>query len=295
MGTVVDISHRKAAEHAARIREAELAHLSRVATMGQMASGLAHELNQPLSAILNYLSVCLDQIESQKTSIPTAFTAIQEIMNEHAPCRRDHQPNAFVCTQAAAAVRAAGYQTELVRESVSMMEFELRHQRIRPHLALAPEPPKFSVTRCRSNRSGQSPVQRPGSDGARRLVSQWADGANYFARRRRQCAGPHCRITGSGILPENMDRLFQPFFTTKPKGLGMGLNISRSIIESLAGLLSSRSPIPPGECNFASRSPWPRVRRMTTSPIVHIIDDDAGVRKSLQLVMEAGVAGSEDI
>jgi PAS domain S-box-containing protein len=82
LGTVVDISQRKAAELAARIREGELAHLSRITTVGQMASGLAHELNQPLAAILNYASVCMDHLESRTGSPSTAQTAIGEVMNE---------------------------------------------------------------------------------------------------------------------------------------------------------------------------------------------------------------------
>jgi PAS domain S-box-containing protein len=238
MGTVVDITQRKAAEEAARTRDAELAHLSRVSTMGQMASGLAHELNQPLAAILNYASVSLRQIESKQGSSAAALTAVQEVMNE---TRRA----GAIISRMRSFVRKQLPQTipldinELVRESVGMLEFELRHQRLRPCLELTPNLPRVlgdavqieqvlvnllfnaleSVGGARSERDALTARTAPHDDGQSVQVS--------------------IIDTGPGISPASMARLFEPFFTTKPKGMGMGLNISRSIIESLGGRLTA--------------------------------------------------------
>lgn len=226
-----------AAEQSARIREAELAHLSRVTTMGQMASGLAHELNQPLAAILNYASVCLEQIESHKGSSATALTAVHEVMNE---TRRAgaiiSRMRSFVRKQQPHSVPLD--INELVRNSVNMLEFEFRHQRMRPHLELVADLPKVlgdavQIEQVLVNLLFNA-LEAMGESMSPR------NGLTVRTAVHDQCKSVQVCIidTGSGISPENMGRLFEPFFTTKPKGLGMGLNICRSIIESQGGRLT---------------------------------------------------------
>ncbi len=242
MGTVVDISQRKAAEESARIRETDLAHLFRVTTMGQMASGLAHELNQPLAAILNYASVCLEQIETQKGSPATALTAIREVMNETRRAGKIiSRMRSFVRKQQPQCVPLD--INKLVREAVGMMEFELRHQRIRAHLELADNLPKVlgdavQIEQVLVNLLLNA-VEAMGESISPR------DGLTIQTALHDEGHSVQVRVvdTGSGISPENMVRLFEPFFTTKSKGTGMGLNISRSIVESQGGRLSgARNP-----------------------------------------------------
>jgi two-component system sensor kinase FixL len=238
LGTVMEITDRKAAEQAAKLHQAELAHLSRVTTMGQMASGLAHELNQPLSAILNYATVSLEHLESVQGVPPVAVTAVREVMDE---TRRAgaiiSRMRSFVRKQQPQNVELD--LNELVRESVRMMEFELRHQRIRPHLDLAKDIPKVlgdavQIEQVLVNllfNALEAMGERPASGNGLSVRTALHDEGRTVQV---------CIIdTGCGVPPENMAKLFDPFFTTKPQGLGMGLNICRTIVESQGGRLTA--------------------------------------------------------
>jgi PAS domain S-box-containing protein len=236
MGTVLDISARKAAERAARIRETEFAHLSRVATMGQMASGLAHELNQPLSSSLNYATACLMQIESLTGFPPGIAAALKEMMTE---IRRAgtiiSRMRSFVDNQQAGPVSLD--MNELVRESVTMMEYKLAPQKIQPLLRLGEKLPRIFGDAVQIVQVLVNLL----FNGAEAMAGQMPSQNTLTVRTAMQDDG-NCVVVsvvdaGIGILPDNLIKLFQPFFSTKAKGLGMGLNISRSIIESLGGRL----------------------------------------------------------
>jgi C4-dicarboxylate-specific signal transduction histidine kinase len=215
-----------------------MAHLSRLSTAGQMASGLAHELNQPLAAIMNYASVALLQAESQKTSPPVLLDALREIMNE---TRRAgaiiSRMKTFVRKQQTES--APVEVNALVEESLNLLSFELRHQEIRPRRVLAEKLPLVMadpiqieqvivnlVYNAMDAMKGSSPaidaltIQTALQSGGRAVEVSVVD-------------------RGPGIAPDNMARLFEAFFTTKTNGLGMGLNICRTIIESHGGRLEA--------------------------------------------------------
>ncbi|HVT91158.1 MAG TPA: PAS domain-containing protein [Tepidisphaeraceae bacterium] len=249
MGTVVEITQRKLAEEAMRSRDAELAHLNRVNTMGQMASGLAHELNQPLSAILNYASVCLAQAESDKGSRSTILMAVQEIMNE---TRRA----GAIISRMRSFVRKQRPKNEvvdinqLVTESLSILEFELRHQKIRPKIKLAEGLPGVLADPVQIEQVLVNLIYN-----ALEAMSEKTPPGNMLrleTRRREDGGSVEISVidSGCGVSEETMARLFEPFYTTKSKGLGMGLNISRSIVEGHGGRLSA-TPNPEGGMRFS--------------------------------------------
>jgi C4-dicarboxylate-specific signal transduction histidine kinase len=227
---------RKDSERTARLRESEFAHLSRVATMGQMASGLAHELNQPLAATLNYATACLLQAEMAVGFPPGIAIGLREVVKE---TRRAgaiiSRMRSFVDNQEPH--RIALNLNDLVHESLRMMAFELRPQGIQPQLKLAGNLPSvlgdpIQIEQVLVNlifNGVESMASTTSAD--RSLVVQTA--------MKDDASSVQVSIidTGIGILPENLRRLFTPFFSTKPKGLGMGLNISRSIIDSFGGEL----------------------------------------------------------
>jgi PAS domain S-box-containing protein len=238
LGTIVDITQRKAAEESARVREAEMARLSRISTMGQMASGIAHELGQPLGAIANYATACHMYLQSHKDLPGGALKAIEGVLNAaHRAGAIVSNMRSFVRKQQPVSIPLD--INELVRESVGMMEFELREQGIHPRLLLTAGLPMVlgdavQIEQVLVNLLLNA-VQAIGESTSRckRLTVNTAlqdEGRSVEV----------CVIdTGAGIRPEKMGRLFEPFYTTKAKGLGMGLNICRAIIESEGGRLSA--------------------------------------------------------
>lgn len=238
IGTIVDISQRKAAEESARVREAELARLSRISTLGQMASGIAHELGQPLGAISNYATACREHLQSRGDVPASALSAIDGVLNETRRAAaiignmrsfiRKRQPT-----------RVSLDVNDLVRESVAMMDFELRHQGIRPCLQLTADLPEVLGDAVQIQQvlvnlllNAVEAIGESKSNSNRLTINTVLHDQGRSVQ--------VCIIdTGIGICPEQMKRLFEPFFTTKPQGLGMGLNICRSIIESEGGQLTA--------------------------------------------------------
>lgn len=228
---------RKRADESARARETELAHLSRVSTMGQMASGLAHELNQPLAAILNYASVCLAYLESGTGTAERGLTALRELMNE---TRRAgaiiSRLRSFVRKQQPQAVPVD--INELVEESLGILDFELRHQQIRPTMRLARDLPRVLADRIQIEQVLVNLIYN-----ALEAIAPNRSPRNGLAVQTTLLGDTRtiqiCVIdSGPGVPPDVLDRLFEPFFSTKSHGLGMGLNISRTIIESHGGTLT---------------------------------------------------------
>jgi C4-dicarboxylate-specific signal transduction histidine kinase len=229
---------RKRSDDTARSRDIELAHLSRVNMMGQMAAGLAHELNQPLSAISIYASVCLEQIKSGKNQRETMLSAMEEVANE---ARRAgtiiSRLRSFVRKQQPQS--AAVDVNVIVEESIGILGSEFRQHKMRPRLILNADLPKAMADVVQIEQvlvnliyNALEAMLEPGSSepGLTIATELTADAASVQVS---------VIDNGPGISPENLEKLFQPFFTTKTKGMGMGLNISRTIIESHGGKLNA--------------------------------------------------------
>jgi len=218
--------------------EAELAHQSRINSLGRMATGMAHELNQPLGAIVNYATVCLQHIQSDKGLPPDALTAIQGVLNE---ARR-----AAAIIKSMRSFIGKGHPAkapldinELVRESVGMMEFELRQQGVHPQLRLTGGLPKVLGDSVQIEQVLVNLLLN-----ALEAISESASPGNALTVKTVLSDDGHAvqvstMDTGNGICPERMSHLFEPFFTTKPNGVGMGLSICRSIIEGRGGRLTA--------------------------------------------------------
>ncbi len=250
MGSVLDITERKQARERARQQEDKLAATARLVTMGEMASALAHELNQPLAAIAGYTTGSLNLLASggpaagleealQKTA-QQAQRAGQIIRRVHEFVRQREPTRAPVNLNAT------------VEEAVGFAEAEARTRQVRVSVALAAEPPQLLADPVLLQQVVLNLV-RNGMD---------AMAATPPAERRLSVAVTRAAAAvtvavadrGCGLTPEVRDRMFQPFFTTKAGGMGMGLHICRSIMETHGGRVWAE-PNPGGGTVFAFSLP----------------------------------------
>ncbi|CAO3434036.1 Two-component system sensor histidine kinase/response regulator hybrid [Azospirillum doebereinerae] len=234
MGSVLDITERKRAEELARQQQERLQQTSRLITMGEMASTLAHELNQPLSAIASYCTGCLNRLRSGQFDTQEVAAALDKLAAQARRAglivRRVHdfvrknEPNVAPCSL-----------SRVLEDCVGLMEADAARLGVRVELdAPAGLPPvpgdrillqQVVLNLMRNGIEAMAKTPR-----ARRRLSVSvvrADGALLTA----------IRDHGCGIAPEITEGLFSPFFTTKSEGMGMGLNICRSIVEHHHGRL----------------------------------------------------------
>ncbi|MDH4191716.1 MAG: ATP-binding protein, partial [Betaproteobacteria bacterium] len=235
LGAVV--SDRKRAQHALAEREAELARSLRLAAAAETATSLAHELNQPLAAISNYVQVCtllLDQPEINRARLrDTMRTAAKEVARAGDIVR--HLREFF---------RSGTSRLERVRvgEIIDTCLRRIADRSARERVALVteiePDLPAVRVDRLQIeivlNNLLSNAIDALGSKNPdERAIEVRAERAASTVRISVSDAGP-------GLPEELIDGIFRPFFTTKPEGMGLGLAISRSIVENHGGRLIAR-------------------------------------------------------
>ena len=227
------ITERKRAEDQARKHQEELAHVQRIATMGEMATGLAHEINQPLTAVVNYSRACLMLLDAGSQSTDKLREAMREVEeNGFRAGQIIHRLRDFVRKREPR--RSKLDINQVIKVAVAFLEDEARNHDITIRLDLADSLPNVVA----------DPIQI--EQVLLNLIKNSFDSLRYNGSLRReviinsdapQPTAVEVAIvdTGPGFSLEASKQLFEPFYTTKPQGLGMGLSISRSIIESHGG------------------------------------------------------------
>jgi len=232
-----DVTERRRAEAIAQQHREELAHVGRLSTLGELASGLAHELNQPLTAIGNYAEGALRRLDRGGRGRDAAIREALERING----QRTHASEvvgrlrSFVGKRETR--RSAVALSELVCEAVSLAEHELREHQVEVRLELNDDLPPINIDRVQVEqvvlnlvRNATEAMQAVGpSDRLLVITTTGEPGRQRITIRDR----------GPGVGAAELDRLFLPFFSTKDHGMGIGLNISQSLIESHGGRLTA--------------------------------------------------------
>jgi len=236
VGTVRDITERKWGEEQVRMRQAELAHVLRVATIERLAASLAHELNQPLTAIANEVEACATYVRSGKRE-PRRFLSLLERAGAEALRAGEivHHLRDFVLRNEPRLESAD--LCEVIRNATRWLTREMEHERIALRLDLPPEGMLVHADRIQIEQVLVNIVQNA-IDAIREAGSERREIRIRTSPDEDGMAEVLVDDTGIGFDAEGTARLYEPFFTTKPQGMGMGLAISRTIVELHHGRLS---------------------------------------------------------
>ena len=235
VGLVQDITARKSAEESLRRLQADLAHVSRMATMGELTSSIAHEIKQPLAAITTNAQACSRWLAQEPSNIQEATAAVARIV-------RDASRASEVVSRTRAFVQRREMQSsrldlaEVTREALSMTESEIRRHGVSLSVVLAPKlapviGDRVQVQQVILNLITNAIEAMDPVSGRKLTLAVTVD--RYKTSELRVAVSD----TGVGLNTDQRDHLFDAFNTTKPCGMGMGLAISRSIIEAHHGEL----------------------------------------------------------
>lgn len=238
-GTNTDIEDRKQTEWALQEAQTGLSHVARVTAMGELVGAIAHEVNQPIAAIVTNANFCLRQLAGATQNPDKLREAISEIVNDGT------RASAVISRIRALLQKGTPKRVAVdINQIVQDVAILLRNEVARNHVSL-----KMDLG---------SDLPRVSGDGVLlqqvliNLVVNGIEAMSSTMRGRRELgiksSWEHNEVliqvkdSGGGFDPQQAERIFEPFFTTKPEGIGMGLSVSRSIVESHGGRLWAESP-----------------------------------------------------
>jgi PAS domain S-box-containing protein len=245
LGTGVDITAARQAELDKRHSLEELAHASRVATIGAFSTSITHELRQPLTAILANAEAAAMLLSRADVPLATLREIVDDIRNDDERAGQIVAQMRELLRKKHELVREPIELDALVRETCHLLRVEASHRGIEVRLELARPLPRVLGDRVHLRQVVMN-----------LLLNAFEAMTDQAGRPRdvvvRLLAGPDRSVRlevadrGPGIAPEEADRLFEPFWTTKSRGLGMGLPISRTIVEAHGGRIRAETAIGEG-------------------------------------------------
>ncbi len=238
-----DVTEQKRAEEALRQTQADLAHVSRVTTMGELTAALAHEVNQPIAAVLMNANSCLRWLASDPPNVDEARAAAARIATDG---RRAGEiiSRVRLLFEKGTSQREWVDVNDVIREMIVLLRSEASRYDISVRMELAAGLPQVMGDRVQLQQVVMNLLLNgidamKDVDGPRELVvtSQRTEAEELMVS---------VSDTGVGLPPQHAGRIFEAFFTTKAHGIGMGLSISPSILESHGGRLWASDNCPRG-------------------------------------------------
>jgi PAS domain S-box-containing protein len=233
IGVLMDVTAAREAQEALQKAQAELVHVTRLTTLGEMSASIAHEVNQPLGAIRTNGDACLRWLARDVPGIDEAVAAVRRIIH-----------NANRATGVVRRIRELARKAdseviqldinELIDETVALVKRETFIHRVALRLQLAPGSPLVLGDRVQLQQVIFNLVIN-----ALQATAMVTDRARVVTIRTQQYESDQVLVAvqdaGIGVEPANLDQLFRAFYTTKPDGMGIGLSICRSIVEAHGG------------------------------------------------------------
>jgi C4-dicarboxylate-specific signal transduction histidine kinase len=243
VGALMDVTAAKQAEEALHRSQTELAHVTRVTTLGELAASIAHEVNQPLAAVTTNAEASLRWLNRKEPDISEAAQALERILSE-----------TFRASEVIRRIRALSRKAdplripvdlrEVIEDSVGLVAREIQRSRVQLVQDIASDAPNVIGDRIQL----QQVLINLLINGMQAMANHQGLPRKMSLHLRHDSQNEvvvEVRDSGPGIQPDDMGRLFNAFFTTKPEGMGMGLSICRSIIEAHGGRIWAQSQ--PGE------------------------------------------------
>jgi PAS domain S-box-containing protein len=244
MVIATDITARRYAEEQAQVQAERAQTASRLITMGEMASSVAHELNQPLTAINNYCHGMVSRIKSKQINEDELLGALEKTAKQaHRAGQIIHRIRSFV--KRSEPNRSLSSVDTMVAEAVELAEIELRRRNVKLNQYLVPKLPKLLVDPILIEQVLLNLLKNAAEsvDAAQRPTAQRIIKLRVAQTYVDDKAVVEFMVSdsGSGIAPEVMARLYEAFYSTKADGMGIGLSLCRSIVESHLGRMKAEN------------------------------------------------------
>jgi len=235
LGAASDITQRKSAEADMQRLRDELAHIARVSTMGELAASLAHELNQPLTAILSNAQAAQRFLAAQPAELDEVSEILKDIVQDNNRASQVIQRMRALVKKESIAFAPLDLPS-FIKDVVQLLNSDAVLHNVRVSVEIDPDLPpvhgdKVQLQQVMLNlllNAFDAMTHCPINERMVAVLAQ-RDGAERMA--------VAVRDHGTGLAGDKLAKIFQPFYTTKPAGLGMGLSISRSIVEAHGGRL----------------------------------------------------------
>jgi len=244
---VLDLSEQKRTEERLNATKAELVRVSSVTTMGELAASVAHEVKQPLAAVANSATAALNWLNSKQPNLQKARNSLKRIMQEDDRAS-DILTRIREMLQKAPMTKTPLSINDVVQDVVAVAKEQLRRHQVSLKIELAPDLPNVLGDRIQLQQvllnlvinaiEAMAALRK----GPRQLLIRSC--SDLLEARRAVLVV--VRDSGLGLSEKNVEQIFKAFFTTKSQGMGMGLSISRSIIEAHGGRLSAQKNKGPG-------------------------------------------------